>query len=1007
MSGRNAKRYWRVLIPLGASVAALGSLLAPSPSAATASVVAADTSGGAPAFSTSETITRNHLVNGADQVVDTRNFGVSVEQTTQLRERQEIKVSWTGAHPTGGLVPDLNSELAAEQEYPVVLMECRGIDSASAPANQQLSPSTCWTHTPQEREQSSYTNDFPSFRLDRYATAADRGPVVGEPSPLPASCPSSGIQHWIPFDANNGTVYYGGPITPDGSACAGLPPEAVNFEQSLQPSNTTYGDSDRNGNGSASFVVSTDVSNASLGCSATVPCSLVVIPIMGTSCDAAASGLPPEDQPPAAVQTSLFTLCSSTGNYQPGQPTFGSRDQEALAVSGLLWWSASNWRNRISVPLTFAPSPNACQLTSSAAPLFLYGSELMSQATQQWAPYFCLNPQLFSFEHVQTGEPEAKNLLSEGSIEAAIQAAPPVTAFPKPTVQAPIGLTGFAVTYAIDDKSGQHYMNLKLTPRLLAKLLTESYPSTPSIRDAYSFTATLTSGLAPGATSATVDIPSNQLGSPPGSGYVFGVDGGTYPLAVSSASGSGTGPYTVHFSSPYGGSALNSGTTVFYNPASGSALAKNPLDLGVDPEFQALNPGVPPPTFYSVAAATVFTISSQSDVIWSLTSYINSDPEARAWLDGAPDPWGMVVNPNYKNIQLPVENWPLLDTFNHGAIYNPVLDPCFALNPVPFLPQVAAPTSTMSSVTLNMQFGIANSQTLCVNPGAQNQKLAALGRENPGQRFLIGITPLADADRYLLDAAALQTEVSATAPVKFSDASARTFVAPSTASLAAAAALLKPNEKEGTWDLPYSSFGSGTSAAGAYPGTLLMSADIPTSGLSSVDASRYATLLRFAATTGQTPGVNQGQLPPGFLPMTAANHLGPMAAYTLAAAAAVEAQNGTVPRLIPGSSGGKPTNTGPSAPGGSGFPSGGYPVVNGSPIGSISGAATSSGGLTGNSSHRLKKPTTQFLTPVARILGFVGAGIGGLAFGIAVLVFVVGGGTSSVLWWSRRRSAKP
>lgn len=1006
MTLHNAKRYWRIVIPLGAAVAALGGSLPASPSAATASVVATDTTG-ATAFSTTQTITRNHLVNGADQVVDTRNFSVNVEQTTQLRERQEIKVSWSGAHPTGGLVPDLNSELAAEQEYPVVLMECRGVDSASAPASQQLSPSTCWTHTPQEREQSSYTNDFPPFRLDRYGTASDRGSVVGEPSPLPTSCPNSGIQHWIPFDAHNGTVYYGGPITPDGNSCAGLPPEAVNFEQSLQPSNTTYADSDSSGNGSTSFVVSTDVSNASLGCSATVPCSLVVIPIMGISCDAAASGLPVEDQPPTAVQASLFALCSSTGNYQPGQATFGSRDQEALAVSGLLWWSASNWRNRMSVPLTFAPSPNACQLTSSAAPLFLYGSELMSQATQQWSPYFCLNPKLFSFEHVQTGEPEAKNLLAEGSIEAAIQAAPPATPFTKPTVQAPIGLTGFAVTYAIDDKSGHHYMNLKLTPRLLAKLLTESYPATPSIRDPYSFTATLTSGLVPGATSATLNIPSNEQGNIPGSGYVFGVDGNTYPLVVSSVSGTGMGPYTVHFSSPYGGSALNSGATVFYNPASGSALAKNPLDLGVDPEFQALNPGVPPPTFYSIPAATIFTVSSQSDVIWGLTSYINSDPEARAWLDGASDPWGMVVNPNYKGIQLPVENWPLLDTFNHGAIYNPVLDPCFALNPVPFLPQVAAPTSTMSSVTLNMQFGIANSQTLCVNPGAQNQKLAALGRENPGQRFLIGITPLADAERYLLDAAALQTEVNTTALGKFSDASGRTFVAPSDASLAAAAALLTPNDKEGTWDLPYSSFGAGSSAAGAYPGTVLMSADIPTAGLPSADASRYATLLRFAASTGQTPGVNQGQLPPGFLPMTAANHLGPMAAYTVAAAAAVEAQNGTVPPLVPGSSGGKPTSKGSAVPGSFGSPSGGYPVFNGSPVGSTSQTAASNAGLTSNGNHRAKKPTNQFLTPVARILGFVGAGIGGLAFGIALLVFVVGGGTSTVLWWSRRRAAKP
>ena len=40
-----------------------------------------------------------------------------------------------------------------------------------------------------------------------------------------------------------------------------------------------------------------------------------------------------------------------------------------------------------------------------------------------------------------------------------------------------------------------------------------------------------------------------------------------------------------------------------------------------------------------------------------------------------------------------------------------------------------------------------------------------------------------------------------------------------------------------------------------------------------------------------------GQLPPGYLPLTTANGLGGLAAYTLAAAADVAAQNGQVPPL--------------------------------------------------------------------------------------------------------------
>ena len=923
MARHRLGRSWGAIGMTGVTLAFLSSALPGNLNPAGASVRPADTSSGS-GFSATQTVTRDHLVNGADQVADSRHFSVNVDQTTQLRERQEIKVTWSGAHPTGGTVADQNSELAAEQEYPVVLMECRGVDSTSVPVAQQLNPSTCWTETPQERQQSSYSNEFPPFRVDRFATVADRGSVVGEPSPLPPACDSfnSGIQHWVPFDAANGTVYPGGPL-----GCAGLPPEAVNYEQSLQPSNTTYGASDLQGNGSASFVVSTDLSNASLGCSNTVPCSLVVIPIMGISCDTSATGLPQADQPPASLQQSVFALCSQNGTYQPAQPSYGFQNQEAFAVSGLLWWSASNWRNRISVPLGFAPSPNACNLVSPSAPVYLYGSEMMAQATQQWAPYFCLNPKLFKIQHVQTAEPEAKNLLSQGSVEAAIQAAPPETPFTTPTVQAPIGLTAFAVTYEVDDSAGHPYVNLKLTPRLLAKLLTESYPAAPAIRDA--------------------------------------------------------------------------------DPA----LFKNPLNLGVDPEFQALNPGVPPPAFYAIPAATIFTISSQSDVIRSLTSYINADPAARSWLNGSPDPWGMVVNPSYKGISLPVDSWPLLDTFNKGAIYDPSSNPCFAADPVPFLPQVAAPTSTMANVTLNMQFGVANSQVLCVNAGALNQKLAPVGRENPGQRFLIGITSLADANRYLLNTAALQTQVSASAPIKFTDSSGRTFVAPTDQSLGAAASVLSPNEGEGTWDLPYNAFQANPAAAGAYPGTLLISADIPTSGLPTADAQKYATFLDFAATTGQTPGVGQGQLPPGFLPMTTANHLGDMAAYAELAAAAIKAQNGTVPPLFPSLATKSPVGT-PVPNSGSGGRAGSGSNGSVSPKGLL-GASLSAGGTsmaattaTSGSSKSLKHNAGHTGLPagIARAVAFVTAGLGSLAFGISLLVFLAASGATALVWFTRRRA---
>ena len=62
-------------------------------------------------------VTRSFLVNGNETVVDQRTVTVSVSSTTNLRGRQELQVNWSGAHPTGGIVADQNSNLADQEEY--------------------------------------------------------------------------------------------------------------------------------------------------------------------------------------------------------------------------------------------------------------------------------------------------------------------------------------------------------------------------------------------------------------------------------------------------------------------------------------------------------------------------------------------------------------------------------------------------------------------------------------------------------------------------------------------------------------------------------------------------------------------------------------------------------------------------------------------------------------------------------------------------------------------------
>jgi hypothetical protein len=783
-------------------VALLVTPLLAAPSRAATSATAAGDVG---ARVVTRALTRAHLnADGTQSVVDRRTVTLRVAQTQQLHSRQPIRVSWTGAHPTGGIVADSSSSQARLQEYPFVLLECRGVDSTAVPLARRLRPETCWTQSVQERFQRDASTGFPAWRVDRRAVAADRRAVVGAPAPRPAACGSpAAAERWLPFVSAGGATY-----NTNLSLCGSQAPEASNVSGGGQPSNTTYAITQKDGSGSTKFTTWTQEDNASLGCQQTVACSLVAVPVMGISCDESAKGLPAADRPSASVSDQVTKDCRATGSYAAGAPNQNGAGN-APSVSGALWWSASNWSGRIVVPLSFAPPTNVCDIAGGKSGIDVYGSELLVQATTQWRPSFCLGRAGTPFKHVQVGEPQAKSLLSNGTITGAFVSNPPAAGWSRPVVNAPTAITGFSISYAIDDAQGEEYTRLKLTPRLLAKLLTQSYPALTPLKDEY------------------------------------------------------------------------------------TALSGNPLNLTLDPEFQALNPGITRGVGASAAASELFSLSSDSDVVHALTSYLNADKDARAFLDGTPDPWGMVVNPSYAKIALPVDAWPERDTFEPAKYYASGQNECLQANPVPFLPLVSAPTARMAAITLALQFALSNSQIDCVAVPGQTDgvgsKLVAQGRQQPGFRFLIGVTPLGDAQRYALRSAALQAKVEPGAAARFTSDAGRAFVAPDDASLAAAARLLVLDPKSQSWKLPPAAFAS---SATAYPGTMPVYTSVATTGLSAGDAAAYAALLRFVAGPGQVAGLGTGQLPPGYLPLTRANGLGPLVDFTLKAAASLQAQAG-------------------------------------------------------------------------------------------------------------------
>jgi hypothetical protein len=303
----------------------------------------------------------------------------------------------------------------------------------------------------------------------------------------------------------------------------------------------------------------------------------------------------------------------------------------------------------------------------------------------------------------------------------------------------------------------------------------------------------------------------------------------------------------------------------------------------------------------------------------------------------------MTVNPAYKGIALPVTQFPLLDTFIPAEFYNQ--NPCLKSAPIPYLPLVAAPLESQAQITLDMQYGISNSQTVCADPNDTDEHLAAVGTESPGQRFLLAITSLADAQRYNLSSAQLETSGGSPSSGTFTSAAGRTFVGPTTAGLRAGAAALQWSNSGQTWELPYPSLDRSARGRAAYPGTMLVSTDVPTTGLPPSVAKDYAEFLQFAAGAGQTPGASNGQLPAGYLPMTNSNGLSAEVKYTDAAARAVAEQAGTVPNK----NGGLPRA---SNPGTGGNHNGGNPG------GSSGGSSTGSTSHSGSGVPVIKSPGT-------------------------------------------------
>ncbi|WP_166878442.1 hypothetical protein [Salinibacterium sp. ZJ450] len=480
----------------------------------------------------------------------------------------------------------------------------------------------------------------------------------------------------------------------------------------------------------------------------------------------------------------------------------GDSGEVSNSKSGL-WWDA--WEHHLAVKLEFKPLGVRCEI--GAAERHLAGSELVAGAVASWQPELCI------------GENGSPFVLSTGNeADAATKAAgtkPSPLAFVSrpldlsrvsdtkdPLVYAPVALSGVVFSFAIDrqphpvdatqeqkSRAGLPLTEMKLTPRLVAKLLTASY-----------------------------------------------VD-----------------------SLPGGADKSHIGYKSFREPG------KNPRTIIQDPEFRKYNDAEwAAQIIVSASVADMLVPSGRSDLAVRVWEYVLADPEARAWLDGKADEWGMVVNPWYSTntevlatvnpegvpLVLPTDSFPKADPIEKPD--TTVSDPANGtgtVNLVTWRPFTPSFTDGAYNVLRADGLILGGWNKFSIPP-----KYDKSARELFGSQKVIGATTAPAAALYQTVAASLRNP-------------AGEFVQPTEAGMLAATAAMSPTAAHPNV-LQFDPVGANAKAAPtAYPLTMPVYAAINPLQTDAELRGVYANLIRYAASEGQTPGTDIGELPPGYAPL--------------------------------------------------------------------------------------------------------------------------------------------
>jgi hypothetical protein len=498
---------------------------------------------------------------------------------------------------------------------------------------------------------------------------------------------------------------------------------------------------------------------------------------------------------------------------------------------------ACSWQDRIVVPLSFAPTPTSCP--TSNYQFAAEGAPLLSRTFDQWRSGWCTGASHLTFDYdAGTNEDLARSafLSGSGALTSAIDAA---------VVNRPA--SGIAsqrkYRYAPVANTGiaiAFHIDDARTGKLLTHLVLDARLVAKLITQSYS----LSYGCSEGGNTTKQSLTCDP-----------GVKG-------------------------------------------------NPIDIFDDPEFQKLNPHIPRTALPPVGALDFgqflpLVINGDSDMVYQLTKWVWSNPAARAFLQGKPDPWGMHVNTYYKNEPMPTEQFQVLDPGYTAPEKNNI--PGQSTMQVTWNP-ISGMSDVAESLVTDRPSGIDPTLPPC-GAGGVPCIYQRFGSEVPGKRALFAIVGTVDAaaDRF------------PTASLVNADGKA---VAPTTASIRSTLRNSMTTDKNGVTQ----SVDPTSKNPHLYPLTSPEYAMVPTCGLPAKQASAVSQFLTLAAKS-QHVGLQPGQLAPGEVPL-----LNAQLAQTRSAATAVSSTSCTTPTHRTHTSTPPPVNTGGNRDGGNGFGGGPPPT---------------------------------------------------------------------------------